>query len=292
MKAVVQAIKYCDPEEREDAANHFRVEWAQGGIYWMRTAFLDGARYANEIFCRATFRSLFATQVLKLAHDPVSNVRLKVGYMMGELSFACRDMPEYLAALEELTGDEDGNVRDSVAQMSKKELEDRDERQLLTRDYEKCMDEEAILLRPSIRKRPKVPLVPSVRTVMSFIRDVERTPNSQDSSPRLNDENHTSASAETNLVNSDKISPETHPNPDTGGIRQDSKLNIPHENLDDMDLTPAPNLSRPSPQPQLDADLSKIPSSRSRKLINHLFKTKQSSISTPLASRTPPPPLT
>jgi len=110
MEAVIVAIHNLTSSEQEEISNLFRIEWAQGGVFWMRVAYLDSARFAADIFSKARFQRLFARYALKLAGDPVSNVRLRLAVHMRAIAYACQDMPEFQSAMRSLQDDDDEDV--------------------------------------------------------------------------------------------------------------------------------------------------------------------------------------
>lgn len=114
-KAVMVAIATCiryvpDVRERCEMLKRFREQWGQGAVFWMRIAFLDAAEAAVAIYSRCLFRHTFGMDVLRLAFDQVSNVRLRLASFLPRLAPACNQMEEFHSALEALKSDEDIDV--------------------------------------------------------------------------------------------------------------------------------------------------------------------------------------
>lgn len=113
MGAIATCLRYIpDTTERNEVMQTFRAEWAQGSVYWMRIAFIDSARAAVEIYSRCLFRDTYGSEVLKLAYDPVPNVRIRTAKILPHVAAACYQMEEFHTALEQLKKDEDRDVRD------------------------------------------------------------------------------------------------------------------------------------------------------------------------------------
>lgn len=114
-KAVMVAIATClryipDVKERLEVTKCFNAEWGQGTVFWMRIAFLDAAEAAVVTYSRCLFRDMFGKEVLRLALDQVSNVRLRLASLLPRLAPACNQMEEFHSALEALKRDEDVDV--------------------------------------------------------------------------------------------------------------------------------------------------------------------------------------
>lgn len=114
-KAVMVAIATClryipDVKERFEMTRRFSIEWGQGAVFWMRIAFLDAAEAAVVVYSRCLFRDTFGKEVLRLALDQVSNVRLRLASLLPRLAPACNQMEEFHSALEALKRDEDVDI--------------------------------------------------------------------------------------------------------------------------------------------------------------------------------------
>lgn len=72
------------------------------------------------MFSSVLFRELFAKAVLKLAHDPVSNVRVKLAMKAHRFAPMCAEMPEFRSALTALRGDTDVDVREYMLAFKEK----------------------------------------------------------------------------------------------------------------------------------------------------------------------------
>jgi hypothetical protein len=111
MPAIAKAL-WCIPvpQEREETVREFRAHWAEGGVFWMRLAFIDCARAATECYSSALFKNLFSASTLRMAEDPVANVRLRLGTVIDEFAPACWDLPQFQHAITVLKEDNDNDV--------------------------------------------------------------------------------------------------------------------------------------------------------------------------------------
>lgn len=111
MPAIAKAI-WCipAPQERDDAMQNFRVNWAEGGIFWMRMAFLDCAYAAAGYYSGQLFRRTFSSTVLRMADDPVPNVRLRLASILHTLAYQCKTQDELEHAISVLSVDNDIDV--------------------------------------------------------------------------------------------------------------------------------------------------------------------------------------
>jgi hypothetical protein len=130
MPAIAKAL-WCipSPQRRNDAVRSFRLSWAEGGVFWMRIAFVDCANAAVKIYSHALFRQSYSCSVLRLAEDPVPNVRLRVAGMIHNMAPACLELGDYLEAVEVLKGDNDIDVKqamEGVDERIKKIMSDKD----------------------------------------------------------------------------------------------------------------------------------------------------------------------
>lgn len=116
MPAIARAI-WCipAPHDREDAMHNFRMNWAEGGVFWMRMAFVDCAFAASQYYSGQLFRRTFSASVLRMAEDPVPNVRLRLASTIHHLAFACQDMEELESAVATLEIDNDKDVFEAMA---------------------------------------------------------------------------------------------------------------------------------------------------------------------------------
>lgn len=115
MPAIAKAL-WCipTPQERYEATQNFRVNWAEGGVFWMRMAFVDCAFAASKYYSGQLFRRTFSASLLRMAEDPVPNVRLRLASTIHHLEFSCRDMKEFAAAVEALKTDNDVDVSEAM----------------------------------------------------------------------------------------------------------------------------------------------------------------------------------
>jgi hypothetical protein len=116
MPAIAKAL-WCIPvpHEREETVREFRANWAEGGVFWMRLGFLDCVRAASHCFSASLFKSLLAASTLRMAEDPVPNVRLRLGNVIHEFAHACWEMPQYQHAIAVLREDNDLDVIQAIS---------------------------------------------------------------------------------------------------------------------------------------------------------------------------------
>jgi hypothetical protein len=115
MPAIARAL-WCipSPQARNDAVRNFRMNWAEGGVFWMRIAFLDCANAAVEFYSDGLFRQSFSCGVLRLALDPVPNVRLRLANMIHTIAPACMDTADFRDAVSALREDNDMDVKQAM----------------------------------------------------------------------------------------------------------------------------------------------------------------------------------
>ncbi|GAB0492405.1 hypothetical protein MMPV_003667 [Pyropia vietnamensis] len=121
--SVMGAVATCmwhiaDPEQRADVMASFVTEWAEAGLHWMRLAFVEAAVVSASLFSRVLFRDVFASATLRLAADPVPNVRLRLVRALPALCRACAQMDELHRAMEALHEDSDPDVRVAIREVA------------------------------------------------------------------------------------------------------------------------------------------------------------------------------
>lgn len=121
--SVMGAVATCmwhiaDPEQRAVVMGSFVTEWAEAGLHWMRLAFVEAAVASASLFSRVLFRDVFASATLRLAADPVPNVRLRLVRALPALGRACAQMDELHRAMEALHEDSDPDVRVAVREIA------------------------------------------------------------------------------------------------------------------------------------------------------------------------------
>lgn len=121
--SVMGAVATCmwhiaDPEQRAAVMASFVTEWAEAGLHWMRLAFVEAAVASASLFSRVLFRDVFASATLRLAADPVPNVRLRLVRALPALGRACAQMDELHRAMEALHEDADPDVRVAVKEVA------------------------------------------------------------------------------------------------------------------------------------------------------------------------------
>jgi len=116
VSAAVNCLRYIpDMVGRDEILGIMRTRWAQTGVHFLRVAFLDASQTALQYFSTLTFRNLFARDVLRLAYDPLSSVRLRLASFLHQLAPACDKMPEFDDAAVRLKQDSDPDVRERMA---------------------------------------------------------------------------------------------------------------------------------------------------------------------------------
>mmetsp|Transcript_12692 Transcript_12692/g.38905 ORF Transcript_12692/g.38905 Transcript_12692/m.38905 type:complete len:871 (-) Transcript_12692:229-2841(-) len=117
--AIVKSLRYIPQvDERQQLVENFCVEWAQGGVFWMRNAFLEGAETAFRVYSRSLFKQFFAAQILRLCGDPVPNVRLRLAQLLCVVGIALEDEPQFAGVVQMLKLDEDEDVQDAISRLS------------------------------------------------------------------------------------------------------------------------------------------------------------------------------
>lgn len=121
MAAVGTCMRYLsDTQGREHAMSAFRAEWANSPIYWKRMGFIDAAETAIETYSRILFRDTFGAALLRLAHDRVSNVRLRAAKLLHKAAAACHQMEEFYTAMEALKTDHDVDVQYEIRDLNQR----------------------------------------------------------------------------------------------------------------------------------------------------------------------------
>lgn len=121
MMAIAKTI-WCIPipEEREAVVRNFFLEWGQGGVYWMRMAFIDCAEEALKFYSFDLFSYLFLPAIYQLARDNVPNVRLRVAKMIHELAPSNHNDEEFQRTIRWFKEDVDPDVRGMVVDIENK----------------------------------------------------------------------------------------------------------------------------------------------------------------------------
>lgn len=111
------------PADRQDAMRTFIFEWGDGGVFWMRIAFIECAQAALNCFSGPLFKYLFAPTLYKLAEDHVPNVRLKLATMIHEMAPSCMGTNEFRMAIEKLQSDSDVDVLAAIKSVDQRILD-------------------------------------------------------------------------------------------------------------------------------------------------------------------------
>lgn len=123
MGSIATSIRFLpNGVERELEMKIFLEEWAHAPIYWMRIGFIEAAQTAINLYSRCLFRDTFGMEVLKLAFDKVSNVRLRVAKLLPTIAPACYQMEEFQTAVEAIKNDPVLDVKE-VAQTIEEDIE-------------------------------------------------------------------------------------------------------------------------------------------------------------------------
>lgn len=116
-KAAMSALATCirfisDSMERDTVMQYFKRNWGDSSVYWMRISFIECAKTAAQTYSKCLFRDTFASQVLKLANDPVSNVRLRVAMIFPTIAPACHQMDQFREVQQLFENDTDADVKE------------------------------------------------------------------------------------------------------------------------------------------------------------------------------------
>lgn len=109
-----------DGMDRARVMKTFCDEWGRGPIYWMRIGFIDAAKYACALYSRCLFRDTFGMEVLKLAHDSVSNVRLRVAILLPAIAPACYQLEEFQPVVDVLKKDSVCDIQEVALKIEEK----------------------------------------------------------------------------------------------------------------------------------------------------------------------------
>lgn len=112
MDAIVRSLRSI-PSLREcniAAEKYWRA--ASKGPFWMRLAMLDGGASAMKVFSHHRFAEIFAADMLRLANDPVVNVRIRLTNLLAKMAPMCYGSPQYVKAVEVLRTDTDVDILD------------------------------------------------------------------------------------------------------------------------------------------------------------------------------------
>lgn len=187
--SVMGAVATCmwhiaDPEQRAVVMASFVTEWAEAGLHWMRLAFVEAAVASASLFSRVLFRDVFASATLRLAADPVPNVRLRLVRALPALGRACAQMDELHRAMEALHEDSDPDVRVAVREVApvldaclshsvSADVDDerREDEELTRRELVlSCSSSSKLDLSGSVAKRHKLQLKKSAVSLMKTVR--------------------------------------------------------------------------------------------------------------------------
>lgn len=118
MVAVAACIRHLsDTFGRETAMGSFRNQWACSKVHWMRMGFIDAAEAAFDSYSRILFRDTFALALLRLARDPISNVRYRVAQVIEKVAPGTHQMEEFHRAVKTLVVDPDVDVKNEMHDM-------------------------------------------------------------------------------------------------------------------------------------------------------------------------------
>lgn len=135
---------------RHEAMRKFRIEWAEGGVYWMRMAYIECAEAAMGCYSTKLMKELFVDTLLHLADDPVPNVRLRLGRILPNLAKFCAGSTSLKKAIDRLKMDTDVDVREAMIGIDEKlacladDINDFEEEDLMREQAESNMEEFAI----------------------------------------------------------------------------------------------------------------------------------------------------
>jgi len=120
IEGVVLCLRHIkDRRKRRAVLEHLRRRWARGESFWSRIAFFDAAVFGFQIFSWRVFNQFFTPELLAMAADKVSNVRLRLVRTLCLVWKACYLIPEFKHALEILGRDCDPDVVSGVLALQK-----------------------------------------------------------------------------------------------------------------------------------------------------------------------------
>lgn len=113
MGSIATYIRFLpDSTDRARVMKLFCDEWGRAPIYWMRIGFIDAAKNAVPMYSRCLFRDTFGMEVLKLAYDPVSNVRLRVAMLLPAIAPACYQLEGFESSVAALKRDTVSDIKE------------------------------------------------------------------------------------------------------------------------------------------------------------------------------------
>lgn len=77
----------------------------------IRLSLIDTIFYASDLFSAHAFSIMFAPTLLRMASDPVSNVRLKIANNLYRVAIACQAVSTYTDTIQALQNDTDVDIR-------------------------------------------------------------------------------------------------------------------------------------------------------------------------------------
>jgi hypothetical protein len=115
-KSSALAIAICfrqipSVKERKAAVRIFCLEWAYSDLCWKRLCFLYCAEAALQTYSCVLFRDLFTDHLVPLAHDPTSNIRLRLAASIPRFAPACHQTDCFRDLLAAIREDSDVDVK-------------------------------------------------------------------------------------------------------------------------------------------------------------------------------------
>lgn len=96
--------------DRSEQMSSFFGEFCPAGCT-IRLSLVDTIFYASDLFSAHAFSIMFAPVLLRMASDPVSNVRLKIASNLYRVAIACQAVASYSDTIRALQNDTDVDVR-------------------------------------------------------------------------------------------------------------------------------------------------------------------------------------
>eukprot|EP00179_Madagascaria_erythrocladioides_P023358 CAMPEP_0198336566 /NCGR_PEP_ID=MMETSP1450-20131203/21063_1 /TAXON_ID=753684 ORGANISM="Madagascaria erythrocladiodes, Strain CCMP3234" /NCGR_SAMPLE_ID=MMETSP1450 /ASSEMBLY_ACC=CAM_ASM_001115 /LENGTH=709 /DNA_ID=CAMNT_0044041315 /DNA_START=37 /DNA_END=2166 /DNA_ORIENTATION=+ len=118
--SIIRCFRYFrDADERGEAVERF---WGRlkNGTHIDRLSLLEGGRFGLQCFSTTLFQKYFSNDMLLMAKDPISNVRLKLALILPELATICEQSPEFMRAYHSLAKDRDVDVRYAIQMHNRK----------------------------------------------------------------------------------------------------------------------------------------------------------------------------
>lgn len=113
-KAFVSVVRSINNIDVQKAVIEDFYSQARACGYKQKLATVDSLLAAFEEFSRHLYCELFASELLQMASDEVTDVRLKVALDLHKVAPACQMIPRYSTVMQSLSNDADPHVREAM----------------------------------------------------------------------------------------------------------------------------------------------------------------------------------